>query len=180
VSVEVLLTRRRVDLVEERFDLAFRVGRVDDPVLAGVELGPARVRYCASPRYVARHGAPARVADLKDHACLVVSDGGPAAWPVPGPGGLRLVPVSGRLVCSSFAMAYSGALAGLGIALCPEFASADAIRRKRLVPVLDGRPLDVGSVWMLHVARRFLPAQVRAFADRARERFAREPALVAR
>ena len=53
VHVEVVLTRRRVDLVEEGFDLAFRVGRVDDPALTATRLGPARVRYCASPRYLA-------------------------------------------------------------------------------------------------------------------------------
>jgi len=174
--LEVVLTRRRVDLIDERFDAAFRVGQADDAALSGVALGAARVRYCASPAYVARRGAPARPADLKDHDCIVVaSDGGPARWPLPGASGPRLVAVSGRLSVSSFAMAHAAALDGLGVALFPELACADDLRRRRLVPVLGGCVVDVGAVWLLHPARRFVPARVRAFVDLARERFARAP-----
>ncbi len=173
--IEVILTRRRVDLVEERFDVAFRIGRSDDAALSGVALGAARVRFCASPAYVARRGAPSKVAELADHDCIVVSDGGPARWPIPGPGGPRLVAVSARISVTSFAMAHSAALAGLGIALFPEFACASDLRRKRLVPVLRTDAVDVGSVWLLYPAHRFLPARVRAFVDLARERFASAP-----
>jgi DNA-binding transcriptional LysR family regulator len=176
VRMEVVLTRRRVDLLEEGFDLAFRIGDVDDPALAGRSLGPARVCYCASPGYVARRGAPRTPGELAGHECLVVaSDGTPARWPFPGPKGSRLVPVSGRLVSSSFAMARSAALAGLGVALFPEFACAEDVRHKRLVRVIDGCMVEVGSVWLVHVTRRFLPARVRAFVELARDRFAGEP-----
>ena len=180
VRMEVVLTRRRVDLVEEGFDLAFRIGHVDDPALSGRDLGPARVRYCASPRYVARHGAPRTPDDLARHDCLVVADGGaPARWPVPGERATaRLVPVAAKHVFSSFGMMRSAALAGLGVGLFPEFACAEEIRRGRLVPVLDDCLVPVGSVWIVHLARRFLPARVRAFVDLARERFADPPWVV--
>jgi DNA-binding transcriptional LysR family regulator len=176
VRVEVMLTRRRVDLIEEAFDLAFRIGQVDDPALAGQSLGRARVRYCASPRYVARHGAPVRPEDLVSHECLIVApDGAPVRWPFPGDKGLRLLQVSGRLVLSSFTMARAAALAGLGIAIFPEFACADDLRKKRLVSVIGGCLVDVGSVWLVHPARRFLPARVRAFVNLARDRLSRSP-----
>src|SRR5262249_38870110 len=114
VRVDVVLTRRRVDLLEEGFDLAFRIGQVEDPLLSGRSLGAARVVYCASPRYVRRRGAPRRPEDLVKHECLVVaSDGAPVRWPVPSEKGPRLVPVSGRLTFSSFTMAREAALAGL-------------------------------------------------------------------
>ena len=174
VRLDVVLTRRRVDLVEEGFDLAFRVGRIDDPMLSGMDLGAARIRYCASPRYVARHGAPATPEDLKAHQCLVVSDGAPVSWPFAGDKGLRLLPISGRLAFSSFDMVRAAALAGLGIAIFPEFACAEDIRQKRLVPVLGGHAVEVGSVWLVHAAQRLLPARVRAFAELARERLGRE------
>jgi DNA-binding transcriptional LysR family regulator len=174
--LDVVLARRRVDLIEERFDAAFRIGQGDDASLSGVELGPARVRYCASPAYVARAGAPAKAEQLTDHDCIVVtSDAMPVRWPVPGPRGARLVPVSGRLTLSSFAMAHAATLAGLGVGLFPEFACAEDLRRGSLVPVLDSCIVDVGAVWLLYPARRFLPARLRAFVDLARERFVREP-----
>jgi DNA-binding transcriptional LysR family regulator len=176
VRMEVVLTRRRVDLIEEGFDLAFRIGEVDEPTLSGQNLGPARVRYCASPRYVARHGCPMNAEELAGHQCLLVtSERAPVRWPFPGEKGLRLLPVSGRLVFSSFTMAREAALAGLGIAIFPEFACAEDIRRKRLVPVVGGCLVDVGGVWLVHPARRFLPARVRVFIDVARARLSREP-----
>jgi DNA-binding transcriptional LysR family regulator len=176
VRVEVILTRRRVDLIEEGFDLAFRIGQLEEPNLSGQSLGRARVRYCASPRYVARHGAPRSPDDLGAHECLIVaSDGAPVRWPFPGDKGLRLLPVSGRLVFSSFTMAREAALAGLGIAIFPEFACSDDLRQKRLVSVIGGSLVDVGGVWLVHPARRFLPARVRAFVDLARDRLSRNP-----
>jgi DNA-binding transcriptional LysR family regulator len=173
--LDVVLTRRKVDLVDERFDVAFRIGRPDDATLSGCALGPARIRYCASPAYVARRGIPAAMDDLAAHDCIVVSDGGAARWPAVGERIPKLVPVTARLTLTSFAMAHAAALAGLGVALFPEFACAEDLRRKRLVPVLGGEPIDVGSVWLLYPAHKFLPARVRAFIDLARERFRSAP-----
>jgi DNA-binding transcriptional LysR family regulator len=174
---EVVLTRRRVDLIEERFDVAFRVGRPEDAALSAIELGAARVRYCASPAYVARRGAPSTATELADHDCLVVSDGGPTRWPVPSARGMTLIPVSARLLFSSLSMAHAAATAGLGVALFPEFACADDLRRGTLVAVLGARAIDVGSVWLLYPAARFVPARVRAFVELARERFTNPPWL---
>lgn len=180
VRLDVVLTRRRVDLVEEGFDVAFRIGDVDDAALAGVRLGPARVRYCASPAYLKKRGVPKTPADLAGHDCIVVSsDGTPSRWPFVGNKGLSLVPVSGRLVLSSLSMARAAALAGLGIALFPEFACTSEVREKRLVPVLDAHCGGVGAVWLVHAARRFLSARARAFVDLTRERFGREPPWLA-
>jgi DNA-binding transcriptional LysR family regulator len=176
VQVEVVLARRRVDLVEEGFDVAFRVGRVDDPALTATSLGPARIRYCASPGYLARHGTPASPEDLQRHECiLVISDGMPARWPFRGPRGDMLVPVSGRLRFSSSGMAHAAALHGLGIAIMPEFACAEDLRRERLVSVLDDWVVEVGAVWLVHPSARQLTARVRTFVDLAVERLARQP-----
>ena len=175
VRVEVVLTRRRVDLVEEGFDVAFRVGVVDEATLGGFCLGPARVRYCASPAYLAKRGAPSTPHDLSRHDCIVVaSEGAENRWPFASKKGLGMVPVAGRLRVTSFAMAHAAALAGLGIAIFPEFACAEDVSTRRLVPVLDAHRVDVGGVWVLYPMRRFLPARVSAFVDVTRERFGRE------
>lgn len=176
VRLDVALTRRRVDLIEEGFDVAFRVGELGDPAVTGFRLGPARVRYCASPAYVARRGTPRAMRELAAHDCIVVgSSGDPMRWPFAGKrkGSVVLMPVDGKFLLSSFAMAKAAALAGLGIAIFPEFACAKEIREKRLIPVLD-TSVDVGSVWLVHAAGRFLPARAKAFVELSRERFETE------
>ena len=180
VKLDVLLTRRRVDLIEEGFDVAFRVWSGAEPGLTATRLGPARVRYCASPAYLSQRGAPQRPQELREHECiLVLADGSPVRWPFRGPGGEEMVPVGGRLRFNSFAMARQAALAGLGIALFPEFACSEDVRRKRLVPVLDAFSPEPGAVWLLHPAQRFLAARVRAFVDLAVERLGKAPPWIA-
>lgn len=178
--VTVSLTRRHVDLIEDGFDVAFRVGNVDHPSLSGVRLGPARVRYCASPKYVARRGRLDKSDKLEAHDCLFVgSDEAQPRWPMPAArGGIDLVALSPRMRMSSLAIAREAALAGLGIALFPEFACAEDLARKRLVDVFGDRPVEVGSVWLLHATRKFLPKRVTAFIDLARSHFATAPWVV--
>jgi DNA-binding transcriptional LysR family regulator len=174
VHLDVVLTSRRVDLIEEGFDIAFRIGHVDDPSLSGVQLGPARVRYCASPAYLRRHHAPAKPADLARHACIVVAESDAATrWPFRGRGGrgVALAPVRGPLRTNSFAMAHAAVLAGAGIGIFPEFACSQDLRARRLVSVLDSFRVEVGSIWLLHAARPLVTSRVRAFVELARERF---------
>jgi DNA-binding transcriptional LysR family regulator len=78
-------------------------------------------------------------------------------------------------VFTSFSMSREAALAGLGVGLFPEFACAADVAAGRLVPVLGDDCVEVGAVWLLHAARRFLPARARAFARLARERWAHAP-----
>jgi DNA-binding transcriptional LysR family regulator len=115
--------------------------------------------------------------DLTEHDCIVLgATGSPVRWPFPGKakGEVTLVAIDGKLTFSSFAMAKTATLAGLGIAIFPEFACAEELREKLLVAVLDSERVEVGSVWLLHAAGRFLPARTRAFVTLARERFTTE------
>src|SRR5215831_10655728 len=157
VTLEVLLTQRRVDLIEEGIDVAFRIGHVDDGALKGRALGPARVRFCASPAYLRRRGRPETPRDLRDHDCISVrSDLGSTAWPFRGErGGTQSVTVEGRYRCNSHVLAYQAVLGGLGIGVFPEFACAPDIRRRRLSAVLDDWRVDVGQVWLVYPAQRF-------------------------
>jgi DNA-binding transcriptional LysR family regulator len=176
VRVDVILTRNRIDLVEEGFDVAFRLGRVEDPGLTATRLGPARPRYCASPDYLARHGAPVTPDELWEHECiLVVAGDAPARWAFRGPRGDVLVPIRTRLRCNSFSMAHAAALAGLGIAVFPELMCADDLEQHRLVSVLDDWTARDGWVWLVHPRVRYLTASVRAFVELARERFGERP-----
>jgi DNA-binding transcriptional LysR family regulator len=175
VTLDVVYTQRRVDLVEEAFDVAIRIGRVDDAALVATELGPARIRYVASPAYVRRRGKPERPENLVDHEAIIVrAEPGPAQWPFRGVrSGVRMITVAGRLRCNSHALAYAAALAGLGIAIVPAFACANDLRRKRLVSLLDDDRIEVGSVWLVHPAQRPLTARVQRFVELAVQRLSR-------
>jgi DNA-binding transcriptional LysR family regulator len=176
VTIELVLTRRRVDLGEEGFDAAFRVGDVGDEALRGMKLGPARVRYCASPAYLADAPPLVTPKDLARHACILAEDM-PPRWPFRGRRGLEMIGVRPRLTLSSAATTRAACVAGLGVSIFPEFACAEDIREKRLVPVLDDHRVDVGFVWFLHAGKPREP-RVRALADLARERFGASPPWV--
>lgn len=177
VKLEVLLTQRRVDLIEEGFDIAFRIGHVDDAMLKGRSLGPARIRFCASPSYLRKRSRPKTPRDLADHDCIVVrADLGPTAWPFRSErGGVQSVAIDGRYRCNSHLLAYDAALAGVGIGVFPEFACAKDIQRRRLTPVLDDWRIDVGQVWLVHPVQRFANVAVQKFVELAVERLGSSP-----
>lgn len=173
VELDVVLTRRHVNLIEEGFDIAFRVGHVDRTGLTATPLRPAHVKFCASPDYIARSGAPQRPEDLADHQCiLVLSEGTSLRWPLRSAKS-AMTTVTGRLRFTSFAMAHMAALAGLGIAIFPEFTCTDDIEGGRLMSVLDDHVADIGPVSVVHPTQRYLAPRVRKFVDLTVDRFRR-------
>ena len=177
VKLDIQLSERHVDLVEERFDAAIRVGWMPDAALAAVRLAPARIRYVASPAYLAARGTPTHPDELLRHACLAHPLGpGEVRWPFLIDDAVELRPVRPVLSVNSAEIVRAAALAGLGLALIAEPACAADLARGSLVSVLDARVPDVGGVWLLTPSRRRLPARVRAFVELARGHFA-EPSV---
>ncbi|MCA9710661.1 MAG: substrate binding domain-containing protein, partial [Myxococcales bacterium] len=168
-----VLTNRLVDLVDEGFDLAFRVGRLEDSSLVARRLGPARLLCCAAPAYLDRRGAPADPDALAQHDCIELTPRqGPSRWPFHDPaGGVRAVAVSGRIQVNSLPMARQIARAGLGIANLPAFACEADLAAGTLRTVLDAWTIDVGGVYVVYPPQRYLAARVRRFVDLAIERF---------
>jgi DNA-binding transcriptional LysR family regulator len=174
------LSSRRVDLIEENFDAAIRIGRLTDSTLIARKLGSAKVLFCASPKYFEAHGKPKSPHDLRHHECLIPgsiggANGGPNRWPFRGRKNEMTVAVSGRLRFSTATMTHQAARRGLGIAAFPEFACADDIRSGRLVSVLDDFDTDHGGVYIVYPSSRYLAAAVRAFVDLVISRFTPEP-----
>jgi DNA-binding transcriptional LysR family regulator len=167
VSAEVVLTERRVDLVAEGFDVAIRVGRLDDSSLVATRLGPATLRIVVRPPAPAVHTP----ADLRDVDCIVhAAEARLARWPVSdGRGGVALVPVHARLAVNQVAAILHACRAGAGVALLPEFLVRDDLASGALVSVLDDHLADVGSVWSVTPSRRLQSSRVRAFLELARD-----------
>lgn len=166
IRVEMVLNDRMVDLVEEGYDMAVRIGRLRDSSLVARRLAPCRMVACASPDYVRRRGAPGVPADLAGHDCLLYAyfaTGG--SWVFHGEGGEQTAKVSGSLVANNGDALLAAALAGQGVILQPTFIVGDALRDGRLAPLLPGwRARDL-HVHAAYPASRNLSPKVRRFVD---------------
>jgi DNA-binding transcriptional LysR family regulator len=167
IILEIDLDDRFVDLVEEGFDLAIRITRMESSSLIARRLAPFSVKVCASPEVIAKHGMPERPQDLSALPCVVDTNGRwRGNWPFLGDGGEQIsVPVTGRIEVNSPLSTRAAAIAGLGFAIMPDFIAAPAVESGELVSVLDDRILPGGGIFAVYPHRRYLPAKVRVFVD---------------
>ena len=167
VSIELTVTGRMVDLVEEGFDLAIRVTPVPDSSLIIRRLAPFRFVVCGAPAYLARRGTPTQLAELADHNCMIYSDSpfGREWHFVAKDGSEQAVPLSGNFVANSGEALRLAAVAGQGLMFAPRFLVSDDVAAGRLVPLLtEFRTVEL-TVDAIYPHRRYLSAKVRAFLD---------------
>jgi DNA-binding transcriptional LysR family regulator len=169
---------RRVDLVDEGYDLAIRVGRMADSSLIARRLAPVRGLMVASRAYLDRAGRPEAPADLREHDCLVYSLlDTPASWTLhPTAGGEPVrVRVRERLVSNNGEALLQAAMAGVGVVPLPDFLVVEALRRGQVERVLpDWTTMDRAGVWAVYPHSRHLAAKVRLFVDHLADAF-RDP-----
>lgn len=165
--IDLDLNDRRVDLVNEGFDLAVRIGRLEDSSLIARRLAPVRNVVCASPDYLARHGTPERPEDLMAHTYLRYSNVPERrvfSW-IDEHGRERVVNPKARLVSNNGNMLQAAAETGLGIISQPTFLVYQSIREGRLVPILTDIEWWQLGAYALYPPGRHLSAKVRAFVD---------------
>ncbi|CDX28275.1 Transcriptional regulator [Mesorhizobium plurifarium] len=167
IVLDIHLDDRFVDLVEEGFDLAVRISRLENSSLIARRLAPFSVRLCASPELIAKHGAPTRPQDLANMPCIVDTNGRSLAnWRFKGEGEESIsVAVSGPIEVNSPIVARAAALSGLGFAMLPDFIAAPDVASGKLVTALDDRILAGTGIFAVYPHRRYLPAKVRVFVD---------------
>lgn len=167
IVLDINLDDRFVDLVEEGFDLAIRISRLENSSLIARRLAPFSVKVCAAPALIEKRGAPRRPQDLADLPCIIDTNGRWLSnWPFKGEDGETItVPVSGPIEVNSPLAARAATLAGLGFAILPDFIAAPEIETGRLTTLFDDRmPTDAG-IFAVYPHRRYLPAKVRVFVD---------------
>jgi DNA-binding transcriptional LysR family regulator len=178
IVLEIHLDDRFVDLVEEGFDLAIRITRMESSSLIARRLAAFSVRICGSPELIERVGKPKHPQDFTRFPCIVDTNSRYRGnWPLASDDGeATAVPVSGPIEVNSPMTVRAAAIAGLGFALLPDFIAAPAIESGELVSVLEERILPGAGIYAVYPHRRYLPAKVRALVDflaqwfRARER----------
>lgn len=177
LKVEVLMTDANLDLVNDRIDLAVRLGgRFSGDVVAS-KLMTTRYKVCASPDYLKQHGTPSRPQELAQHACLLLSlpefrD----AWHFKNRRGeVTDVPVQGDMVISNLLAHRQCAIQGLGPALLADWIAEEALAKGELVDLFPDHQVTATSfdtgIWLLYPSRHFLPLKVRVMIDFLRDHF---------
>ena len=176
IQLALSLSDRTVNMIEEGYDLAIRIGELEDSSLAARKLAPNRRVVCASPGYLKLHDAPRTPADLQQHNCLTTNDLH-MNWEYKGPDGKRgSVRVAGHYACDNWEVLREWAMAGLGVALKSTWDVRRQLEEGSLVPLLPG--YDFGTdvaIYAIYPHRRYLPAKTRVFIDYLAESFGPEP-----
>ena len=177
VSIDMDLNERTVDLIEEGFDVAVRIGHLADSTLIARRIAPIRFAICAAPAYLDRRGVPQQPADLAGHDCLEFTYRQTGnEWHFFGPGGrLETVRVSFRLKANNPQILHAAALSGAGIEFNPTFVVGADIAAGRLVRLLPGYTPVETDLSVVFPPGRQLSAKVRSFVDFLIARFAGEP-----
>lgn len=177
LSFEVTVADRLIDLVEEGFDLAVRIGAPGGERLVARRLGCTQLVACAAPAYLAKHGTPRLPSDVARHHVLTYAYvSAPYVWRLTDrKGGEHEVRVSGPLHANSGDLLVAAALAGMGIVFEPDFVVGAHLARGDLRRVLDGYSGPKLDVWAVYPSRRHLSAKVRSFVDYLAEVFSADP-----
>jgi DNA-binding transcriptional LysR family regulator len=166
LQIDLILSDFVRDMVEDRIDLAIRVGRVDEPDAIARRVAGTPLVCVGSRRYFEKHGIPKTPAELVDHNCLLY--GGlteSTNWPFVGPEGRFSVPVRGNLSSNSVETIRAAVLAGVGIGLFAKASLTEELRHPEVITVLDEFIGDVRDVSLIWPKRRYVPARVRRVTD---------------
>ncbi|WP_210384044.1 MULTISPECIES: LysR family transcriptional regulator [Rhizobium] len=174
LQVDIILSDTVRDMVEDRIDLAIRVGPVNEPDAVVRRVAVTPLVCVGSRHYFERHGMPKTPAELVEHNCLLY--GGiteAASWQFVGQKGRFSVPVRGNLFSNSVETIRAAVLAGVGIGLFAKVSLADELQHPDVITILEEFMSDVRDISLVWPKRRFVPARVRQVTDFFAEAIAR-------
>lgn len=166
LEVQLNLTNQKLDLVNEGYDLAIRLGTLADSTLMAKRLSSRTQYVCAAPTYLAAYGEPADLNELEQHNCL---QGNFDYWRFQVAGKVRNVRVSGNMQCNSGWALLDAALKGIGIVQLPDYYVQSALDAGLLVPLLTDYQEPNEGIWALYPHNRQLSPKVRLLIDYLRE-----------
>lgn len=162
LEVKVSLTNQKVDLVDEGYDLAIRLGQLEDSSMMAKRLGSRTQYVCASPDYVSTFGIPHSLSELEQHNCL---QGTLDYWRFQENGKTRNVRVKGNLSCNSGHALVDAAIKGIGIIQLPDYYVLPFLEDGRLIPLLEQNRQPDEGIWALYPHNRHLSPKVRMLLD---------------
>lgn len=177
VNIDIDMSDRRVDLIEEGFDLAIRIGKLDDSSLRARKLSPIRLMVCCSPSFIMQYGKIEHPDDLKALPALCYSNSKhPERWLYTAKSGEQgSVQVTPRMRSTNGDTLREAAIAGLGVVCEPTFITHNALRNKTLIPVLTDYEWFDMNMYAVFPETRYVSARVRALIDFLVSRFGDAP-----
>lgn len=176
ISLDLLLTDSRLDLLTERIDLAIRLGYLEDSTFIAEKLMSTRYWVCASPNYLEEKGDVSQPQDITEHDCLLF----PFAdfkthWRFRNnQGEITIIPVKGRTIISNAVGLQQCAIAGMGLALLPQWLINEDLAIGTLIKVLPDYDVTAKdfqtSAWLVYPSRTYIPLKVRVFMDFLKQR----------
>jgi DNA-binding transcriptional LysR family regulator len=172
VKLDVMLTNRRPDLLENGIDVAFRLGNIEQTNLIARPLIDYTLTMCASPAYLARRGTPEKPEDLQHHDCLTFAY--PAGddwhsvekeWRLAGPDGEVTVAVSGPMLINSSAGLHQAARTGMGIVMMPDALVEQDLKDGKLLPLMPGYNPPSRPMNLMYAQDRYRLPKLRHFVD---------------
>ncbi len=167
ITVNMVLNNRYVELISEGFDMAIRVGELEDSSLRARKLTETTKRMIASPAYFEKYGRPQRIDDLNDHKLLhYANSAASAVWKLTAPSGeKRQVRTAGWLTVNDGQSLLNAAVSGLGIAYLPSFLFSDALKSGLVEEAMPDLPTEILGIYAVYPPGRFTQPKVRAFID---------------
>lgn len=173
IKLDVSLDDRVVDLLEAGLDMVIRIGALPDSSLVAVKLSQCRSMLCASPQYLARHGVPKEIRELKQHNCLFYSYfRAGVEWVFDGPEGPVRIKPMGNIQVNNSEVIRGLLLDDLGIAQMPRFLVEQEVQKGQLVQILAQYHLPEHGIYALYSQRAHMPAKLRVFIDYLKEKLA--------
>jgi len=166
LKVELVISDRFGDMIEDRLDLALRVGEITDSSLIKRRSWTGERIAVAAPSYIERHGAPTVPADLEHHTCILHNVGSDSdVWTFVTPEGPKQVRVNGGILANDFRAVRQAAEIGYGIALLPLLEVFDDLQSGQLFSLLNGFPAPGFPVSLVYPSRRHLAPRTRVVME---------------
>ena len=177
VEIDITISDQPLGAMEERVDLAIRIGPLDESSMVARRICNLERVICASPAYLLQRGTPRTPDDLQQHNCLwITSLPALRRWPFDTDDGIRVVNVGGNVVANNAETVLQLAVAGVGITRLTDVVVSDAIRSGALVPILaDWHHVEPVPLFATYPSGRNLSPKVRAMVDFLVEEFGSAP-----
>lgn len=178
LSVDLEVSERYVSLIEDGVDVAIRIGEMPDSNLLARQIGCVAATVVATPAYLARHGTPARPADLASHSCLPFTfEGNSKTWKFSGPNGPMIIDPVGKLRTNDPESIHASVLADMGLAQGPSWMFAEDIAAGRLEVVLAEYAPRHYPIHAVSTGTRRMTGAIKVFVDFVAALIAEEPHL---
>ncbi len=176
LNINISFSDRHIDLVEEGFDLAIRIGDLHNSNLKARKITTIRLAVCASPTYLAEHGTPTTPDDLKQHKLLQYAGSNANAWKFITPSGEDYyLSINASLLANNGDFLHTMAINGHGIILSPTFIVWQSIKRGDLVCLLSDYAVPTYHAYAVYPQTRYLSQRARKFIDFLTQRFSEKP-----